>query len=211
MNKKLIPVLVVAMAVAVTGCSNKKLLKQHEQQIVDLQSEVQELSGQLDSEKQRTAELNGELARALSDLRTRESVWIEEREALTRITLDGDVAFRSGSARLSDDGRAILKRIFDVLANYPDRDVLVEGHTDNVQIAERWQERFRSNWELSSARAHSVLHHVVKQLNADPRRVAAVGYGEYRPVTSNDTEEGRAMNRRVVITVGPRTAVKALP
>jgi chemotaxis protein MotB len=98
-----------------------------------------------------------------------------------------------------------------VVSNYPDREVLIEGHTDDVPIAEKWQYRFKSNWELSSARAHAVLHYVIKTYGLDPGRVAAVGYGEYRPLVTNDTPEGRATNRRVVITVGPRSQVKAVP
>lgn len=211
MRSSLVLVVAVAVGIAVTGCSNKKLLKDQEQQIVDLQTEVDELTGELEAERERTAQLNSELSRSLSDYRTKQQVWMEEKERLTHITLDGEVTFSSGSARISDTGKDILDRIWRVLVDYPERDVLIEGHTDNVPIAERWQHRFHSNWELSSARAHAVLHFVVKRFAADPRRIAAVGYGEHRPVADNDTEAGRAANRRVVITVGPRSAVKATP
>jgi len=193
----------VSVGLVFTGCSGKKL-KEQEARIAELEGEVEMLSEELDTEKARTAQLNSELEEALASHRAAEQVWIEEREGLTRITLDGEVTFASGSARLNETGDDILDRVWGVLTDYPEREILIEGHTDNVPIAEQWQHRFRSNWELSSARAHAVLHYAVKHYNADPRRIAAVGYGEFRPIATNDTPEGRAMNRRVVITVGPR-------
>ena len=80
----------------------------------------------------------------------------------------------------------------------------VEGHTDNVGIALEFQDRFKSNWELSTARATSVVHYLRQKHDMDPNRLAAVGFGEYRPLGNNDTPEGRSQNRRVVIEVGPK-------
>jgi len=74
-------------------------------------------------------------------------------------------------------------------------------YTDDVQIAERFTGRYASNWELSSARAHAVVHYLTKNQGADPERLSAIGYGEYQPVADNTTPEGRAENRRVVIAV----------
>ncbi len=211
-NSLMLPIVAVALGLVLTGCSNKKLLNEQEARIVVLEEEVDSLSASLDMEKARAAQINDELERALADHRAQERVWFEEKEGLTRITLDGEVAFTSGSARVSETGRDILDRIWDVLSRYPDRDVLVEGHTDNVPVAERWQHHYRSNWELSSARAHAVLHRAVSKYNAEPTRMAAVGYGEFRPIASNNTPDGRAMNRRVVITIGSRAKMpKAMP
>jgi chemotaxis protein MotB len=186
-----------------TGCSNKKVMEQKDAQITALQGQLDEISGDLEEERDRTKQLQSELDNALSDLRNKERVWMQEKEGMMQITLDGEVTFTSGSTRLTPAGKEILDAIWDVLQNYPERAVLIEGHTDNVQIAERWQHRFRSNWELSSARANAVLHYVTDKYGLDPQRIGAVGYGEYRPITGNETDEGRAMNRRVVITVGP--------
>jgi chemotaxis protein MotB len=82
----------------------------------------------------------------------------------------------------------------------------IEGHTDNEQIKfSGW----KSNWELSAARALSVLHYLVDEKKISGKRVSAIGYGEYRPVTSNDTREGRQQNRRVEVVILPRvTKVK---
>jgi chemotaxis protein MotB len=211
MRAKTLLILVVALAVFATGCS-KKLIRQQEQQISDLQGEVTELQGDLAAERERTARLNTDLEAALSDMRSKEQVWMQEREGLTHITLDGEVTFASGSARLTSDGKDILDRIWEVIGQYPERTILIEGHTDDVPIAPKWQHRFKSNWELSSARAHSVLHYVRGKYNTDPSKIGAVGYGQHRPIADNGSPEGRKLNRRVMITIGSKHATsKALP
>jgi chemotaxis protein MotB len=198
--------LVIAVGLMVTGCSNKKLIEQKDAQIVALQDEIDKLEGQVKAETDRNEQLRSDLEKALSDMRKKEQVWINEKENLTQVTLDGEVTFASGSTRITSEGKEILNRVFEVVEQYPDRAVMIEGHTDNVPIAERWQYRFRSNWELSSARANSVRRYVLSSFNIGPQRIGAVGYGEYRPIATNDTEEGRAANRRVVITIAPMPA-----
>jgi chemotaxis protein MotB len=208
----IVTVLLIVPGLLFTGCSNKKLMEQKDAQITALQDELDDLEGQLSDQKSKNATLQSELEDALSDLRTKERVWMQEKEGLMEITLDGEVTFASGSTRLTTDGKEILDRIWGVLKDYPEREVLIEGHTDNVPIAPQWQYRFRSNWELSSARANAVLHYVLDKYNLDPSRVCAVGCGEYRPIAGNDTPDGRRMNRRVVITVGPSTtSTSAIP
>jgi len=113
------------------------------------------------------------------------------------------VLFSSSSVRLRSEARQILDRIADVVGTYPDRELLIEGHTDNVPIAPQFRHKYRSNWELSSARAHAVLHHILAGHKELGKRMATIGYGEQRPVLPNTTPENRAKNRRVVIHIGP--------
>ena len=193
---------VLILGTLVAGCSNGKFIAQKDQQISDMQSQINALKGEVREEQERSEALNAELETALGDLQKKEQVWLEEKEGLTHITLDGEVTFASGSSRLTSSGKEILDKIWKVLANYPEKEVLIEGHTDNVPIAPQFQSTFKSNWELSSARAHRVLHYVRDKYGIDPKRIGAVGYGEYRPIADNATESGRALNRRVVITVG---------
>ncbi len=203
---------VLAMGLVASGCSNKKLMAQKDAQIVALQEEVGTLESEAQRERDRAAQLQAELDRALSESRQKEQVWLVEKEGMTQITLDGAVAFGSGSTRITAEGKRILDDVFGVVEKYPDRWILIEGHTDDVPIAEKWQYRFRSNWELSSARAHAVLHYVESNFGIEAERLAAVGYGEYHPIADNSTEAGRSMNRRVVITVGSRLQIaKMLP
>ena len=113
----------------------------------------------------------------------------------TRLSFEDQVLFDFGRATINRTGFAFLNKIADVLDKLPYA-VRVEGHTDNVPIRTR---RFPSNWELSVARAVSVVKYFAEVSNIDPRRLSAVGYGESRPVAENDTLANRAKNRRVEI------------
>ena len=113
----------------------------------------------------------------------------------TRLSFEDQVLFDFGRAAINPTGFVFLDKIADVLNKIPYA-VRVEGHTDNVPIQTR---RFPSNWELSVARAVSVVKYFAEVSDIDPRRLSAVGYGESRPVAANDTLSNRAKNRRVEI------------
>lgn len=115
----------------------------------------------------------------------------------TVITLKERVLFGSGRADLSDRARTALDSIGAVLAQKPGSFIRVEGHTDNVPIAGRYP----SNWELSSARAASVVRLMVSDMGIDPSHFAVAGFGDTQPVASNDSPEGRAANRRIEIVI----------
>ncbi len=205
MNRTTIALAVVTV-LASAGCSKKELIAQKDAQILDLQGDVAALQTDLDQQKQMNADLN----RELSSLQDEKRVLLEEKNNLTQITLDGAATFATASADLSADGKSIIDQIWGVVAQYPDRLVLIEGHADSRPIAPSYRWKYQSNWELSSARAHAVLHYLVSQHNAEPSRLAAVGYGENEPVADNSTPEGLAQNRRVVITIGGAKAMRDL-
>jgi len=115
------------------------------------------------------------------------------------IDLKQDILFPSGRAKLSDIGEETLSEVAGVLASFPDRSFQVEGHTDNVPIS---TDRFPSNWELSTARAVSVVKLFVdKGMSAEA--VSAAGFGEYQARADNGSEDGRALNRRIEIVMQP--------
>ncbi len=119
-----------------------------------------------------------------------------------RIVLTNAVVFKGGSAELSTRGQQYLAEVLESLRKYPDREILIEGHCDNVPIASGYRWKYTSNWELSAARALNVLHYFEKNSKLDPDLLGAVAYGEHRPIARNDSAEGRAQNRRVEIVVG---------
>jgi chemotaxis protein MotB len=203
MNRTTTMLAVLALVVTGAGC-NKKELMQKDQQIADLEARNTTLSGELEEQKKMTMELNTQLA----DLQDQQRVLVEERDGLTHITLEGSATFGVANADLTGDGRDVIDQVWSVLENYPDRRILVEGHADDRPISSSYRHVFKSNWELSSARALSVLHYVENKFQPEPDRLAAVGYGEYMPVADNDTPEGRMANRRVVITVGSKMAIQ---
>lgn len=118
---------------------------------------------------------------------------IEERGLV--VSISDTLLFESGSADITPRAREILDKITNVLASAPNY-IKVEGHTDNLPINTA---RFPSNWELSVLRATNVVHIMKEKIPA--QQLSAVGYGEYRPIASNDTEEGRAKNRRVDLVI----------
>jgi len=173
-------------------------------EIDSIQQELDALNKAIDEEAGRADDLNADLAQALGDLEEKEKVWLEEMEGMSTITMPSGATFASGSATLTPGGKEIIDTIWEVLSRYPDRDIFIEGHTDSIPIGPVLAERYPSNWALSAARAVSVLQYVLTQYEAEAGRLGAVGYGEYRPVATNSTEEGRTLNRRVVVSVRPR-------
>jgi len=121
------------------------------------------------------------------------------------INLPQDILFASGSADLGSDGQGTLREVAGVLAEFTDRRFQVEGHTDDRPIS---TPQFPSNWELSAARALSVVKLLVAQ-GVPPENLSGAGYGEYQPVATNETPEGRRLNRRIEIVMLPNLDVIA--
>jgi len=165
---------------------------------------IEELSRQLDELNQTRRLLEGRLSQEIKD----KQVKLEMMEKGLVITFLADVLFDSGKAKIKPETYPILDKVVRVLKeNVPELSVGIEGYTDNQPIKfSGW----KSNWELSTARALSVLHYLVDEKGVSADRVSAVGYGEYHPIASNDTKEGRQLNRRVEIVILPKVT-KAKP
>ncbi len=116
------------------------------------------------------------------------------------ISLREKLMFDSGRAEIHQEAKYILKDLTNEIIDVPN-DTRIEGHTDNVPIGPELQSKFPTNWELSTARATNVTRYVLETLKFPPKRISSAGYGKYQPVVENDTEEHRAMNRRVDIVV----------
>ncbi len=106
--------------------------------------------------------------------------------------------FDLGRARISDEARPLLDVIAEELKRHPDYPVTIEGHTDNLPI---FTSEYPSNWELSVARAVTVLRYLAEEHGIPSERLSAAGHGEYKPIADNDTPEGRSRNRRVEISI----------
>lgn len=119
------------------------------------------------------------------------------------LTVLGHVLFESGEAELTPLGLNIMKQVGQLLATLPEKSIQVEGHTDNNPIYGLLQKQYATNWELSTARATTVVRYLIEQTGMDPKNFSAAGYADTRPVMSNDTEEGRSQNRRVEIVLYP--------
>ena len=117
------------------------------------------------------------------------------------VQLVDKILFDSGRADIKESGQQVLLRIGDILKKVQDKDIRIEGHTDNVPIGGALAQRYASNWELSTARATTVVRFLQDKAGIDPKRLIAAGYGEQHPVAPNDTEAHRAQNRRIEIAL----------
>jgi len=123
---------------------------------------------------------------------------IESEKGLV-VSLKEKILFETGKAGLSQEAKTVLDKLYPIFLEIPNT-IIVEGHTDNVPIK---TVQFPSNWELSTARATQVVKYLIEEKNFPKEKIAATGYGEYHPVASNETAEGRAENRRVDFIIEP--------
>jgi chemotaxis protein MotB len=117
------------------------------------------------------------------------------------ISLSDNMLYKSGSYEISEKAGATLAKIAKIITDYKDYEVLIEGNTDNVPIA---KPNIRNNWDLSALRASSVVQALQNNYGVDPKRLTAGGRGEYNPVASNDTPDGKTRNRRTQIIITPK-------
>lgn len=163
---------------------------------------IQELQARLNDLESTKRILEEQLKKEIADRQV--SVSMEERGLV--ITVLTQVLFDSGKAELKPEFISILDRVAKVLVHQvPDRYIEVQGHTDNQPIK---YSGWKSNWELSCGRALSVVHYLTEEHGLETERVNAACFGEYRPVASNSTEEGKQKNRRVEIVILPEAISK---
>jgi chemotaxis protein MotB len=167
-----------------------------------LQTEVRRLEEEQRTITEAQRRLETEMRSALES----RDVTISELAGKLTVNILDRVLFASGEADITVEGQAVLRKVADVLGSFSDRQVQVIGHTDNVPIRTA---RFPSNWELSAARAIAAVRFLSEQADVDPRRLGALGYGEFHPIADNATSEGRAQNRRIAIVILPELLTAA--
>ncbi len=113
------------------------------------------------------------------------------------------ILFQSGKTTVTPKGKEILTKVGQILRSVKSKKIRVEGHTDNKPILPEYQHKFPSNWELSAARAAAVIRYFQNELGFDPSNLEASAHSFYKPIETNETEEGRAQNRRVNIIIAP--------
>lgn len=163
---------------------------------------ISKLKNELSDLERAKRELQDRLANEIDD----KEVKVEMLEKGLVITFVAEVLYDSGKAELRQDSLKKLDKVAGVInTTVKDLDIGVEGHTDNDPIK---YSGWKSNWELSTARALSVLHYLVDEKKVKSERLSATGYGEFKPVASNDTKEGKQLNRRVEIVILPKKEIE---
>ena len=184
--------LVVCLAFSTSGCT--LVFQKGRRSDVE---KISKLKNQLSDLERAKAELEDRLSDEIND----DQVDIQMSDKGLVITFVSEVLFTSGKADLRSNSKGKLSKVASVLkTTVVDLDVGIEGHTDNVPIK---KSGWKSNWELSTARALSVLHYLHDSEGISPQRLSATGYGEFQPIASNDTKVGKQSNRRVEIVILP--------
>jgi chemotaxis protein MotB len=165
-----------------------------------LKDDVAQLQKLKEIEVQKTSKTYENLLDSMKSEISKGEVTISELKGKLTVNLVESVLFDSGKAEVKPNGLVVLQKVIDILKNIKDKAIRIEGHTDNVPILGALTRKYPTNWELSAARAINVAKYLQQQ-GIDPALLAAIAYGEYKPVAPNDTEEERAKNRRIEIVL----------
>lgn len=173
------------------------------QNVEALQSEAEALALQRQEEME---EMRGTYEDLLEDMKAeieKGEITITQLRGKLKVNMVDEILFDSGKTTIKPQGVEVLKRLGNILVTAKDRAINIQGHTDNVPIGAELGKRYPTNWELSAARATTVARYLQEKTGIDPGLLSATGYGEYQPVAPNETEEGRAKNRRIEIVLVP--------
>lgn len=175
-------------------------LKEKERILAEREKTLNELRQVIARQDSITNRLNNILRDALLGFKSDE-LSVEIKNGKVYVSMSDKLLFKSGSAAVEEKGKEAIKLLAGVLDKNPDIDILIEGHTDNVPIKTAV---YRDNWDLSVARATSIVRILTDEYKILPTRLTASGKGEFWPRASNETPEGRASNRRTEIILSPK-------
>ena len=203
--------------------NTQQKLEQNQKELADLQDKHSNLENEKQNLIQTSRDLNLKLkkektvvkekTKVISDLEdtkkkieeglkeqiANQQIKIEEIEGKLKLTFVDKILFNSGSTKINKKGKEILLTFAESIQEDKDHNILVEGHTDNVGVGSALKSKFPSNWELSTARSSAVVRFLQEEGSIEPERLSAIGFSYFKPVASNDEEEGRSQNRRIEI------------
>ena len=205
-------------AIAENSKKNRELLAQleaKEQALADENTRLEKLKRELEERSNRVAELESVIAskdaamtelkeaisKALSDFEGK-GLTVEQRDGKVYVSMENKLLFQSGSWAVGSEGKRAVQQLGTVLADNPDINVLIEGHTDNVPFKGNGQ--LSGNWDLSTKRATAIVNILVGNASINPESLTAAGRGEFSPIATNVTTEGKAKNRRIEVILTPK-------
>lgn len=181
----------LAKTVTILETENGKL----RENVTIVTKKTQEVQKASNTYQELLKEMKGEIAQG--------QITIKELKGKLTMDVVDKILFASGEAKVKKEGLDVLSRVVEILKTVKDKNIRVEGHTDNVKITSRLARVYPTNWELSAARAINVSKYLQEQ-GIDPTILSATAFGEYQPVADNTTPEGRAKNRRIAIILLPK-------
>ncbi|MFH1239494.1 MAG: flagellar motor protein MotB [bacterium] len=188
------------------NAENKQLREDHKKfsrENEDLKNKIvniaHEKKTEIDNLKTTYNSLVGDMKKELDEGK----IQITQLENKFTVSIVDKILFESGQVEVKEAGRAVLKRIGDILKKVADRQIRIEGYTDNVPIGRDLVSKYPTNWELSATRAINVAKYLQGETGIDPTFLSVGAYSQYRPIADNSTPEGRAKNRRIEIVLVP--------
>ena len=196
--------------------NTQQSLDQEKKSLADLQdryNNLENVSRDLDLKLKKEKTVVKEKKKVISDLEdtkkkieaglkeqiANQQIKIEEIEGKLKLTFIDKILFNSGSTKINEKGKEILLTFAESIQEDKDHNILVEGHTDDVGVGPALKSKFPSNWELSTARSSAVVRFLQEDGGIEPERLSAIGFSYFKPVASNDDDEGRSQNRRIEI------------
>jgi chemotaxis protein MotB len=205
-------------AIAENSKKNRELLEQleaKEQALTDEITRLENLKKELESRSQRVAELERVIAskdaamtklkdaisKALTNFEGK-GLTVEQRNGKVYVSMENKLLFKSGSWAVGTQGKQAVQQLGSVLGDNPEIAVLIEGHTDNVPY--KGNDQLSGNWDLSTKRATAIVKILKENEAINPENLTAAGRGEFAPIATNDTAEGKAKNRRIEVILTPK-------
>jgi chemotaxis protein MotB len=170
-------------------------------QLEDRSNRIAELESVIAAKDKAMTDLKNAISRALTDFEGK-GLTVELRDGKVYVSMENKLLFQSGSWAVGNEGRKAVEQLGSVLADNPDIAILIEGHTDNVPY--KGNAQLSGNWDLSTKRATAIVNILRENNNINPENLTAAGRGEYAPVATNDTAEGKAKNRRIEVILTPK-------
>lgn len=180
--------------------NKSKELEEKEFQLFEREQKLKELKSIIAKQDSITNALTNIVKNALLEFKPDE-LTVEMKNGKVYVSMSDKLLFKSGSANVDDKGKNAIKKLADVLNKNSEIEVTIEGHTDNVPIKTAI---YKNNWDLSVARATSIVLILSEEYNVQATKLTAAGRGEFFPKASNETSEGKALNRRTEIILSPK-------
>ena len=179
---------------------NDRLLKL-EADMQERGQRIAELEALIAAKDQAMRDLKNAISSALTAFEGK-GLTVEQRDGKVYVSMENKLLFKSGSWSVGSDGRIAIEQIGAVLAENPEIAVLIEGHTDNDPFSSGGQ--IANNWDLSTKRATAIVQILIENKRINPESLTAAGRGEYAPISSNETVDGKAKNRRIELVLTPK-------
>jgi chemotaxis protein MotB len=187
---------------------NKKMTRAVQEAEKKLSEQDKRVADLIEARAKETKSTYEALVSSLKEQIEKQEVTIKDFQEGLTLTFVDRILFEFGKTNITPEGKRILERVGEVLKNIKGRKIRVTGHADNIPIHPNYKYKFPTNWELSAARAASVVCYFQEETGLDPKDMEAVGRSFYQPVASNKIKEGRDQNRRVEIFIAPKMEIK---